>query len=89
MDYTSARGSDYTDYRGMQVHVPTLFLFSDLLLAFVKEAETVSGGLDEATTMMLGESHPKLEFGLDGGGAQYAPLMGVAYTAASSKFLNT
>ena len=28
---------------------------------------------------------------LDGGGAQYAPLMGVAYKdkAASSKFLNT
>ena len=48
MDYTSARGSDYTDYRGMQV--PTLILFSDLLLTFVKEAETVSGGLDEATT---------------------------------------
>ena len=67
MDYTSARGSDYTDYRGMQV--PTLILFSDLLLAFVKEAETVSGGLDEATTVTLGEPHPKLEcnkFGLDG-----------------------
>ena len=33
--------------------------------------------------MMRGEPHPKLECGLDGGGAQYAPLMGVAYKAKS------